>query len=92
MSKIRFQALAASLKRKPVTVIEDSKRSALFGANVFDESTMRQYLTKDAYNGVQNAIEHGTKIDRKIADQIASSMKDWALSKGVTHYTHWFQP
>ncbi|MCL4136681.1 UNVERIFIED_CONTAM: hypothetical protein GTU68_030217 [Idotea baltica] len=53
---------------------------------------MRQYLTKEAYQGVMNAIQHGTKIDRKIADQVAASMKDWALSKGVTHYTHWFQP
>ena len=39
-----------------------------------------------------NAIEHGTKIDRKIADKVAVSMKDWAMSKGATHYTHWFQP
>jgi len=53
---------------------------------------MRQYLTKDAFKGVMSAIYDGTKIDRKIADQVASSMKEWALSKGVTHYTHWFQP
>ncbi|WP_457618493.1 glutamine synthetase III family protein [Lutibacter sp.] len=92
MSKIRFQALAQTLNRKPVKVIEDSRRSDLFGENVFNESTMRQYLTKDAFNGVMNAIDHGTKIDRKIADQVSSAMKEWALSKGVTHYTHWFQP
>ena len=92
MSKIRFQALYKSASRKPVEVIEDIKRSALFGLNVFNENTMRQYLTNDAFKGVMSAIEHGTKIDRKIADQISSSMKDWALSKGVTHYTHWFQP
>ena len=53
---------------------------------------MRQYLTKDAYKSVMDAIENGTKIDRAIADQIASAMKDWSLSKGATHYTHWFQP
>lgn len=92
MSVIRFQALAQSAKRKPVDVIEDTKRSILFGENVFNENTMRQYLTKDAYKGVMSAIEHGTKIDRKIADQVSSSMKEWAMSKGVTHYTHWFQP
>ncbi|MFZ3272897.1 MAG: glutamine synthetase III, partial [Lutibacter sp.] len=92
MSKIRFQALAQSANRKPVEVIEDTKRSILFGENVFNENTMRQYLTKDAYNGVMSAIEHGTKIDRKIADQVSSSMKEWAMAKGVTHYTHWFQP
>ncbi|WP_456422646.1 glutamine synthetase III family protein [Lutibacter sp.] len=92
MSKIRFQALAQTLNRKPVKVIENKRRSDLFGENVFNESTMRQYLTKDAFNGVMNAIDHGTKIDRKIADQVSSAMKEWALSKGVTHYTHWFQP
>ncbi|MDD3723233.1 MAG: glutamine synthetase III [Lutibacter sp.] len=92
MSKIRFQALNQSANRKPVEVIEDTKRSALFGENVFNEYTMRQYLTRDAYKGVKSAIEQGIKIDRKIADQVSSSMKEWAMSKGVTHYTHWFQP
>ncbi|KGL58672.1 glutamine synthetase type III, GlnN [Polaribacter sp. Hel1_85] len=53
---------------------------------------MQQYLTRAAYESVMNAIELGTKIDRKIADQVAVSMKDWAMSKGATHYTHWFQP
>lgn len=53
---------------------------------------MKQYLTTDAFKGVQGAVQHGTKIDRKLADYIAMGMKEWALSKGVTHYTHWFQP
>ncbi|PHS34724.1 MAG: glutamine synthetase type III [Sulfurovum sp.] len=92
MSKIRFQALIEASRRKPVVVIEDAKRSDLFGKNVFNENTMRQYLTKDAFEGVMSAIDHGTKIDRKIADQVSSAMKEWALAKGVTHYTHWFQP
>ncbi|MFO7672739.1 MAG: glutamine synthetase III [Lutibacter sp.] len=92
MSKIRFQALIEASSRKPVEVVEDTKRSVLFGENVFNENTMRQYLTKDAYKGVMSAMEQGTKIDRKIADQVSSSMKEWAMSKGVTHYTHWFQP
>jgi glutamine synthetase len=92
MSKIRFQALTETLNRKPVEIKEDVKRSTLFGANVFNENTMRQHLTKDAFEGVMDAINYGKKIDRKIADQISSAMKEWALSKGVTHYTHWFQP
>jgi glutamine synthetase len=92
MAKIRFQALIEASHRKPVQVIEDSKRSDLFGENVFNENTMRQYLTKDAFEGVMSAIDHGKKIDRKIADQVSSAMKEWALAKGVTHYTHWFQP
>ena len=92
MSKIRFNALNEALHRKPIKVNEDKKRSSLFGENVFNKNTMRQYLTKEAFTGVMNAINHGSKIDRKIADQVAASMKDWALSKKATHYTHWFQP
>ena len=92
MAVIRFDALKETLHRKAVKVKENKQRSELFGRNVFNENTMRQYLTKDAFKGVTSAIDHGTKIDRKIADQVSGSMKDWALSKGATHYTHWFQP
>lgn len=92
MSSLRFRAIKTADTRKPIAVEESFKRSELFGKNVFNEHTMRQYLTKEAFTGVMNAIEHGKKIDRKIADQIAAAMKDWAMSKGVTHYTHWFQP
>ncbi|GAA4957193.1 glutamine synthetase III [Algibacter aquimarinus] len=92
MSKLRFHAIKESLAYKSIHVEEKGRRSNVFGENVFNENTMRQYLTNDAFKGVINAINHGKKIDRSIADQVASSMKDWALSKGVTHYTHWFQP
>ncbi|WP_298497097.1 glutamine synthetase III [uncultured Algibacter sp.] len=92
MSTLRFHAIKESLKYKPVLIEEKERRSDLFGKNVFNENTMRHYLTKDAFISVMNAIQFGKKIDRSIADQVASSMKDWALSKGVTHYTHWFQP
>lgn len=92
MSILRFHAVKESLAFKPINVNETERRSEIFGRNVFNENTMRQYLTKDAFIGVMNAIQYGKKIDRSIADQVASSMKDWALSKGVTHYTHWFQP
>ncbi|SHJ02341.1 glutamine synthetase III [Algibacter luteus] len=92
MSTLRFHALKESFAHKPIPIEESLKRSEIFGKNVFNENTMRQYLTKDAFLGVMSAIQDGTKIKRSIADQVASSMKDWALSKGVTHYTHWFQP
>ena len=92
MSTLRFKATQLAQSRKPIEIIEAKKRSEIFGAHVFNEHTMRQHLTNDAFKGVMNAIQHGKKIDRKIANQVASSMKDWALSKGVTHYTHWFQP
>jgi len=92
MAILRFNAIEQAQGRKSVIIQELKKRSELFGENVFNENTMRQFLTKDAFNGVMSAIEHGKKIDRKIADQVSNSMKEWALSKGVTHYTHWFQP
>ena len=92
MSTIRFAALQETLKRSPKKIVEKEKRSSLFGKNVFHKHAMQQYLTRSAYESVMNAIEKGTKIDRKIADQVAVSMKDWAMSKGATHYTHWFQP
>ena len=92
MSRIRFNALQETLHRTPVKVVQNEKRSTLFSQNVFNKYAMQQYLTRAAYESVMNAIEHGTKIDRKIADQVAVSMKDWAMSKGATHYTHWFQP
>jgi len=92
MPTLRFHAVKETFSRKPIKIKETKKRSEIFGQHVFNKNTMRQYLTKDAFLGVINAIEHGTKIKRTIADQVAASMKDWALSKGVTHYTHWFQP
>ncbi len=92
MSTLRFQAIKETLNRPTVPVDESQRRSAIFGQNVFNEASMRQYLTKEPYNSVIDAVEHGTKIDRRIADQISLGMKEWALSKGATHYTHWFQP
>jgi glutamine synthetase len=92
MSSIRFQALKEASNRKLVDFQESGRKSILFGSNVFNDKAMKQYLTADAFKGVQGAVQHGTKIDRKLADYIAMGMKEWALSKGVTHYTHWFQP
>ena len=92
MSTLRFQALKETAGRKPVKFEEADKKSTIFGSNVFNNKAMKQFLTADAFKGVQDAVQHGTKIDRKLADYIAMGMKEWALSKGVTHYTHWFQP
>ena len=73
MSRIRFNALQETLQRNPIKVVQNEKRSTLFGQNVFNKHAMQQYLTRAAYESVMNAIEHGTKIDRKIADQVAVS-------------------
>ncbi len=92
MPTFRFQALTEASNRKPVQFEESDKKSTIFGSNVFNDKAMKQYLTSDAHKAVKDALLHGTKIDRKLADYIAMGMKEWALSKGVTHYTHWFQP
>ena len=92
MAILRFHALKTSINNTITPVAKQGKRSEVFGTNVFNRRTMLQYLTRDAFKSVISAIEEGKKINRTVADQVASSMKDWALSKGVTHYTHWFQP
>jgi len=92
MPNTRFQALVESRNREHANINETGKRSDLFGKNVFNEDKMHQFLTEEALDKVKSAIFQGTKIDRKIADQVAEGMKAWALSMGATHYTHWFQP
>jgi glutamine synthetase len=93
MSSLRMSAIEESLKRKPIEVTPpSSKISDYFGIYVFDKLKMEKYLSADAFNAVIEAIELGARIDRKMADQVASGMKSWAMSHGVTHYTHWFQP
>jgi len=89
----RFRALEEVLSRVPVNVVLPAHTvSDFFGENVFNKETMKKWLSDEAYKSVMAAIEQGTKIDRSIADDVASSMKAWAMSKGVSHYTHWFQP
>ncbi|MBN1924215.1 MAG: glutamine synthetase III [Prolixibacteraceae bacterium] len=93
MAAIRFSALATAFEReiKPYSKPK-APVSEYFGCNVFDKKKMKKYLSNEAYTHVLGAIEQGTRIDRKIADQIASGMKAWAVEMGATHYTHWFQP
>jgi glutamine synthetase len=93
MSNIRFKALQDVLSRTtPEVKPPSSKISDYFGANVFDKKKMKEYLSTEAYQGIINSIEKGEPIPRDLAEQIASAMKSWALGKGATHYTHWFQP
>jgi glutamine synthetase len=93
MAIVRFEALKSAQERKAVSVIEPAeRRSELYGINVFNTSSLMHFMSREAYNAVMDAIHHGKKIDRKVADQVASAMKSWAISKGATHYTHWFQP
>lgn len=92
MPTLRFHALKETFNRVPIPVNEPERRSDIFGKNVFNEAAMRQYLTKDSFKSVMDAIDNGSKIERHIADHISTGMKEWAIAKGATHYTHWFQP
>ncbi|MBR2341639.1 MAG: glutamine synthetase III [Clostridia bacterium] len=64
----------------------------IFGCNVFNDVVMRSTLPKEVYKSLRKTIDNGERIDMSIADSVANAMKDWATSKGATHYTHWFQP
>ena len=92
MNKLRFQAIQDAVSRLPKPFHSDQKKSAIFASHVFTKKVMRTFLTKQAFAEVDESIEKGTKIKRTIADHVAASMKDWAISMGATHYTHWFQP
>ena len=92
MSTLRFQIIRETLNRKPVFVEENERRSLNFGTNVFNEAAMSQYLTREAVDSIKDAILKGSKINRVVANHIAIGMKEWAIAKGATHYTHWFQP
>ena len=92
MATKRLNAYNDVLNRTPKSVELDGKLSDLFGTLVFHSDVMREYLPSDTYKSMMEAINTGSRLDRKLADQVATAMKDWALSKGATHYTHWFQP
>ena len=92
MSTLRFDALKTSMNRTPVKYDVDINRSSKYGSNVFDIHKMQNFLTKTTYKKLLETINKNHTIERDIADQIAVAMKEWAISKGATHYTHWFQP
>lgn len=99
MDNIRFSALE-QLHEASVRKAENSnyhvsnhvKITTFFGSNVFNAKAMREYLSDEAFKSLNASIKSGSKIDRKMAGQIAAGMKTWAMDKGVSHYTHWFQP
>ncbi len=93
MSLNRQQVMHDVLDRKPkLPKRPHNKISSYYGENVFNQFVMVSYLPDEAYKGILKAINDGTPVDRKVADQTATAMKEWAISRGATHYTHWFQP
>ncbi|MEY4053132.1 MAG: hypothetical protein RL034_50, partial [Bacteroidota bacterium] len=88
---LRFDAIR-DLKNNQTTVAASAKITGIFNSSVFTLKTAREYLTDESYKSLITSIRGGKKIDRTMANQIAIGIKAWAESKGVTHYTHWFQP
>ena len=64
----------------------------LFGTAVFNDDVMQERLPKDVYQSLRKTIDEGKDLDLTVANAVATAMKDWAVEKGVTHFTHWFQP
>ena len=93
MATFRERALAVASSRNPKRhYVENGPISTYFGQNVFALETMRKYMSDAAFRAILEARKTGNKIDRKMADEIASAMKSWAIERGATHYTHLFQP
>ena len=92
-NNLRFQVVEEAFKKHPVNVAVPRQRpSEYFGKYVFTKQKMYKYLPADVYAKMIDVIDNGARLDRSIADAVASGMKQWALEMGVTHYTHWFQP
>ena len=93
MQSLRFKAIDnLTSGNLEVNVEGSAKITSIFGENVFTLKTARDFLSDDAYKSLLGSIKTSQKIDRNVANQIAAGMRQWAEKKGVTHYTHWFQP
>ncbi|MBX2907500.1 MAG: glutamine synthetase III [Taibaiella sp.] len=94
MSTLRFQALEALAngEEKKISGYSEKKITHMFASNVFTTRAQREYLSDEAYKSLSNSAKTGSKIERRLADQVAAGMKAWAEERGVTHFTHWFQP
>ena len=92
MQSLRFKAIDNLGLDKEMNVKTSTKITAIFGESVFTLKTARQFLSDEAYKSLTGSIKSGKKIDRLMGGQIANGLRAWAESKGVTHYTHWFQP
>ena len=93
MKSLRTIALKEAQNREiPEIAATPNKISEFYGSNVFDKKKMKEYLSKDVFEKLISSINQGELINHDDANQIAAAMKAWAMEKGVTHYTHWFQP
>ena len=89
----RAAAIKIIASKRPHPFADGNHRlPEMFGANVFDLQQMRARLPEGAYKALQSSMERGKELDPALADQVASAMKEWAIERGATHFTHWFQP
>ncbi len=92
MSNLRFNAVEKASGRMPVEpVVPDKKTSEYFGVDVFNKDAMQKYLAKETFHKITSAIDKGMPIDRGLAEHVAAGLRMWAMGKGATHYTHWFE-
>ncbi|MFM8711660.1 MAG: glutamine synthetase III [Sphingomonadales bacterium] len=89
---LRFDAISQLTEKSNVQVGGPNKTTTFFASNVFTMKTAREFLSDEAFKSLRASVKAGHKIDREMANQIANGMRAWAETKGVTHYTHWFQP
>jgi glutamine synthetase len=92
MQSLRFKAIDNLTAGGEVAEAATSRITAIFGENVFSLKTAREYLSDEAYKSLVSSMKSGHRVDRTMASQIAAGIRKWAESKGVTHFTHWFQP
>ena len=94
-AQARSQAMRTASAREGVTASVDYTKtpvSEIFGQNVFNRNVMRALLPKNVYKALVRCLDHGEPLEPSMADIVANAMKDWAISRGATHFTHWFQP
>lgn len=84
--------MANSIEKASNGASKDVSGASVFGTMTFNAAVMREKLPKDVFNSLKKTIESGEKLDGKIAGVVAHAMKEWALERGASHYTHWFQP
>jgi glutamine synthetase len=91
----RLNAISAIINYKPSHTplnFSETKPTEVFGSNVFNDKVMKDRLPKDVYKSLKKTIAFGEKLDASVADVVANAMKDWAIEKGATHFTHVFYP
>ncbi len=92
MSSLRFKSINNLSTNAEGKVAGSPKITAIFNENVFTLKTAREFLSDEAYKSLLHSVKGGKKIDRAVANQISAGLRQWAEAKGVTHFTHWFQP